>query len=79
MCLHRIHDLRHCDAEFRELIGLHPQAHGVLTGAEYIDLSDTRRASERINMIDIRIVSEELRVVAAVRRVHGNEHQGCSN
>ena len=40
--LDRGDDLRNGDAELRQLVGLHPEAHGVLAGAENLHAADAR-------------------------------------
>ena len=55
-------DLRDGDAELRQLVGLDPQAHGVLARAENLHAADARHARELIVEIDVGVVGQELRV-----------------
>ena len=68
-------DFRNGDAELRQLVGLHPQAHGVLARAEDLNVADARHARELIVEIDVGVVGQELGVVRAVRRIQGDQHQ----
>ena len=72
-------DFRDGDAKFGQLIGLYPQPHRVLAGAEYLNIADARRAQNRIREIDVRIVRQELGVVSSMRRVQRDQHQRSGN
>ena len=61
--------LRDRDAELRQLVGLHPEPHRVLSRAEYLHLPDAGQARDGIVQMDVGIVRQELRVVRAVRRI----------
>ena len=73
--LKRIDNLRDGDAELGQLIRLHPQAHGVLAGAEYLHVADAGDARQLIVQIDVGVVGQKLRVVGAVRRIEADHHQ----
>ena len=64
--LHCIDDLADGDAQLRQPIGFHPDAHRVLPG---VDLGQTYtvRARDRIVQIDVGVVGQEFRVVSALR------------
>ena len=73
--LDRADDLRHRDAELGQLIGLDPQPHRILAGAEYLHAADARHARELVVEIDVGVVGQKLRVVSAVRRIQADQHQ----
>ena len=54
------HDFRHRDRELGELIGLDPQAHGILARAEDLYVADARHACELIVQVDVRVIGEEI-------------------
>ena len=74
-----VDDLRDGDCQFGELIWLDPEPHGVLACSEYLDLTNAGGAGDGIDQVDIRVIGKELRVVAAVRRVHRDQHERGSN
>ncbi len=49
-----------------QLIGLHPEAHGVLAGAEDLNGADALHAGERVVQVDVGVVGQELRVIGAI-------------
>lgn len=52
-------DLGDGDAEFGELVGLDPDAHGVLAAAEGLDAGDAGEAGELVDHVDEGVVGEE--------------------
>ncbi len=68
-------DLRDGDAELGELVGLDPDAQGVLAGAEDLDAGDALDAGDFVDQVDVRVVGEEGAVVGGVRRRDGQQHQ----
>ena len=74
-----VDDLRDGDCQFGELIWLDPEPHGVLACSEYLDLTNAGGAGDGIDQVDIRVIGKELRVVAAVRRVHRDQHERGGN
>ncbi len=69
--------IRHGEAELREHVRLHPDAHGVVGGAEDEHLADAGHAQQRVDEVDVRVVPEEQRVARLLRRVqrHGEQRQ----
>ena len=67
------------DAKLCQLVGLHPEAHRVLTRPKDLDLADARRTREWIAKVDVGIVSKKTRVVGTVWRVQADQHKrrGC--
>ena len=74
LLLNRAAQVRHGQPEPGEPIGLHPDAHRVVTRAEHARLADAWHAVERVEDVDVGIVGEEERVVGLVRRKEGH-HQ----
>ncbi len=68
-------DFRDGNAELCQLVGFYPHAHGVLAGAEHLDVADARRTEEGIDEIDVRVVAQKRGIVGSMRRVKGKEHQ----
>ena len=66
LVVHRADNLRHGNVESGQLGGLDPEAHGVLTRAEYSHLRDPGHAGERVVQIDVGVIGQELRVASAV-------------
>ena len=64
-----VDDLRHRDAQLRQLVGLDPKPHGILPCAENLHLADAVQACDRIVEVDVGVVGQELCIVSAVRRV----------
>src|SRR5262249_23887920 len=48
LCLDRVDDFRNRDSELCQLIGLYPQSHRILAGAEYLHVADSRRPKYRV-------------------------------
>src|ERR1051326_5241011 len=59
LLLHRRNDVGDGDAELRELVRLHPEPHRVLTGAEDLDVADSRNARQLIDEIDVSVVDRK--------------------
>ena len=60
----------HGKPPLRQLVGVHPDAHGVVR-AKDLDLADARNALDGINQVDIRIVLQKLRLIGSVRGYDG--------
>ena len=75
LLLQRVEDLAHRDAELGERVGVDPEAHGVVSGAEDTDLTDAGHARHRVVDVDVRVVGEEERVVRTLRRVEREQRQ----
>ena len=75
LLLNRVDDLSDGDAQLRQLVRLYPQPHGVLPRAENLRLADAVQACDGIIQVDVGIVGQELRIVSAVRREQGDQHQ----
>ena len=73
--LERGDNLRDGNLELRQLVGPHPQAHGILSGAEDLNRADSLHARQRIGQVDIGVVRQEPVVMGALGRVEGNQHQ----
>src|SRR5207247_10521831 len=71
----RVDDLRDGDIELGQLIGLYPDSHGVLAGAENLHLGNTLHTAERVAEVDIRVVGQELRVMRNFWRVNCDENR----
>ena len=63
------------DAQLRQLIGLHPQPHRILADAEDLGLAHAVQARDRVLEVDVGIVGQEVRIVSAMRRIQGDQHQ----
>jgi hypothetical protein len=72
--LDSLDDVRRGDAQLGHLVGVHPNAHGVLS-AEYLHARDAFDAGELVLQVDDGIVGEELLAQFAAGRVDGDEHQ----
>jgi hypothetical protein len=59
----------------RELVGAQPDAHGIVGRAEQDRVADARRPPQLVDHVDERVVRYENRVVAPVRRRHGDHFQ----
>ena len=70
-----LHDFVRGDIELGQLVGTHPDAHGVLPGAENGNLRDTVDASQLVVDVDVGVVGEEGRVEFVVRRIEREEKQ----
>src|SRR5581483_5672278 len=62
-------DLRYRNAQFRELIRLHPKAHRILAGAEHLHIADAGDARQLIVEVYVRVVGQELRIVGSLGRI----------
>ena len=68
-------NLRNGDLQLRQLVGLHPEAHGVLAGAEHLNRADALHASQLVIQVDVGVVGQEPGVIGALGRVQGDQHQ----
>ena len=66
--LNRVDHVSDRDAQFRQLVGLYPQPHGILPRAENIRLANTVQACYGLVEVDVGVVGQELRIVSAMRR-----------
>ena len=66
-------------AQLCERVGVYPKAHRVLTGAEYLNVADTRRTEDGVCEIDIRVVRQEIGVVGPMWRVNCHQQKRSSN
>src|SRR5204863_9367372 len=62
------HELGDREPELGQAIGLDPDPHRVVAGAEEAYLANARHAVERVDNVDVRVVGEEQRVVRVLRR-----------
>ena len=60
-------DFRYGDLQLGKLIGIQPEAHGVLTRPKNGDAGDAVRSREGTEEINVGVVGQELRVVPTVR------------
>ena len=58
-------------------VGIHPDAHGIGSGAEYLHLPDTGKTGERILQINRGIVGQEDVVVIAIGRIASSSMKGA--
>src|SRR5207247_10987312 len=70
---------RASDSQRGLIIWTEPEPDGVLSCSQYLDLTNGGGAGDGIDQVDIRVIGKELRVVAAVRRVHRDQHERGSN
>ena len=59
-------DLRDGDVELGQLVGLHPDAHGILPGAEDRAPGDARHPAQRVAEVDVGVVGQKLGVAACL-------------
>ena len=64
-----VDDLRDGDIEFGQLVGFHPNSHGVLPGAENRHLRNARHPAQRVAQVDIGVVGEKLGAARAFGRI----------
>ena len=76
LLLHGLVDVGHGDAQLGQEVRLHPDAHGIVAGAEDDDLAHARDPVERVDDVDGGVVGQEQGVVGGLGRVHGDEHEG---
>ena len=79
LSMQRAGDLVDRDVELRQLVRIDPHAHGVLRRAEDDDLPDPGHARHRIVDVDVRVVSEEERIVRALGRVQHEDAQRAAD
>ncbi len=72
--LDSLDDFRRGDAQLCHLVGLHPNAHGILS-AEYLHARHTFDASQLVLQVDDGVVGQELLAQFTAGRVDGHEHQ----
>src|SRR6266849_6774445 len=70
--LNGVDHISNCDSQFCQLVGLHPQAHRILAGAEDLDIANTGRTCDGVMEIDVGIVGQKLCIVGAVRRIQAD-------
>ncbi len=58
-----------------QFVGVEPDAHGILAGAEDVDIADARHAREFILQMDRRVIGEIERIVARVGRIERDEEE----
>src|SRR5437763_486222 len=63
LLLHCGDDVRHSDAEFRELVRLDPKAHSVLASAENLHIANSRHACQWIEDINVAVIGEKNAVI----------------
>ena len=68
------HVLRH-QCPRLQLVRVEPDAHRVLTGAEYGDVADARKARQLVADIDGGIVAQEQAVISVIRRGQRDEQK----
>ena len=68
-------DFRNGNAEIGQRVRIHPDAHGVLAGAEDRYRSDARQARQRIVQIDVGVIGQKDIVVGPVGRRQREQHQ----
>ena len=78
LIVERRYDIADGNAQTRQGVGPHPEAHRVLVRAEDCYLADTRHAAHRIVDVDVRVVGEESAVVGSLRRVEREQRQRAS-
>ena len=61
-----VDDVGDRDAQFRELVRLHPEPHRVLARAENLHVGNARHARDLVDQIDVRVVGQEDVVVGAL-------------
>ncbi len=75
LLLHGAHDLRDGDPQGGEPVGPHPEAHGVLTGAEDGDARDTGHAGHLVVDVDVGIIGQKNVVVGPVGGKEGKHDE----
>ncbi len=73
--LDRVGNVRDGDAELCQLVRLHPQPHGILARAEDLGLADAVQARDWIIEVDVGVVGQIVRIVRAMRRIQGDQHE----
>ena len=63
----RVDEVVDRDIELGQLIGLHPEAHGVLARAEDLDVGHAFQLGDLVHEVDVGVVGQEGCVVAAAR------------
>ena len=67
LLLQRMYDILGVEAARLEFVGIEPDAHRILAGAEHIDVADARQSRQFILEIDRGVISQIEAVVAVVR------------
>jgi len=66
LLLNGVDDVRHGDAHLRQPVRPHPEADGVLAGAEDGDAGDAGHAGHRVVDVDVGVIGQEDAVVGLV-------------
>src|SRR5258707_15856147 len=66
--------MRDSNTQFRQLIGLYPERHGILASCEDLRPADSIGAADGGVEVDVRIVREKRSVAGAVGRVYADQH-----
>src|SRR5207245_7935750 len=70
-----VSNIRDGNAQFRQLIGLYPEPHGILAGSEDLRPAYSIGAADGVVEVDVRIVREKRSVAGAVGRVQADQHE----
>ncbi len=71
----RADDVLGFEPEAVQLAGVHPDAHGVIAGADDPDAADAGQTGERVDEVDRRVIAQEKRVIFVVGRIQHHELQ----
>ena len=66
---HRVDHILRDQAEGVELVGIEPDAHGVIAGTEHGDVADAGQTGEIVDEIDRRVIAHEQAVILPVREL----------
>ncbi len=61
--------------ELGHLVGIHPHAHRIHQRRAEPRIADARQAADLVQQIDLRVVGQEHRIIAVVRRNQSHHHQ----
>src|SRR5215472_16642555 len=67
LLLHGVRQIRNSEAQLRQLIGLHPDAHGIIGSAKVCNLTDAWDTQKGVIDVDGCVVAKELSAIGAVR------------
>ncbi len=70
-----VHDLGNADAQVGQLVGLDPDAHGIIGGPQHVHPSDALDAGQDVLDVDQGIIAKEILVVAVAFGRQGDQHQ----
>ena len=73
--LDRVRNVRRRQAERRERVRPEPRADRVVLFGEHEAVADPRDPQQRVEDVQEHVIAEKDRVVAVVRRVHGEDHE----